>query len=155
MAVGDITRVWSAAAEVAWSSGGPASLADAAFTGLTDEVDAAAGGAKVLDIQVAAKVTTAAGSPATQAHVAIWAATPADDSNYGGSANWVLVGVCFVPTAATAAWSPKFSLAAAFGGALPKLFKLALENRTGLALAAGADATEVYITRQHANVQAS
>ena len=61
MAVGDITRVWSAAAEVAWSSGGPASLADAAFTGLTDEVDADAGGAKVLDIQVAAKVTTASG----------------------------------------------------------------------------------------------
>ena len=46
-------------------------------------------------------------------------------------------------------------MAAAFGGALPKLFKLALENRTGLALAAGADDTEVYITRQHANVQAS
>jgi hypothetical protein len=143
------------ARSTAWSSDGPASLADAAFTGLTDEVDADAGGAKVLDVQVSAKVTTGAGSPATQSHVAIWAATPADDSNYGGSANWVLVGVCFAPTAATAAWSPKFSLAAAFGGALPKLFKLALENGTGLALAAGADDTEVYITRQHANVQAS
>ena len=71
MAVGDVTRVWSAAAEVAWSSGGPASLADAAFTGLTDEVQSDAGGAKVLDIQVAAKVTTASGSPATQSHVAI------------------------------------------------------------------------------------
>lgn len=151
MASGDTSLKWgSAGNELTWSSGGPASLADGSFTSLSDELSIG-GLDPVIDVLVAVKVTPGS-SPGSDGFVQLYAVSKADGANYpGDSENYINLGRPVMVNAASAHYSPQFSLAEAFGGVLPAAVKLALENQSGAALAAGADATEVYYQKVYAH----
>jgi hypothetical protein len=69
----------------------------------------------------------------------VFAAGRADGTNYPAEgANWQRVGPgTAVAAVSTTYYSPKYSLAAAFGGVLPRYAKVALFNRAGATLGNG------------------
>lgn len=150
MAAGDIKWVYGAATEVAWASGGPQNLANATFSGLSDELDVDA--LDAVDLLVGVKFTPAA-APSAGGFVRVWVASAMDGANYPANAqNYLLVGAAVQAVNTSAHRSVQFSVAEAFGGVLPPKLKIAIENQTGVALSNVADANEAYYQAVHANV---
>jgi hypothetical protein len=152
---GDLTYQWGTAGNVvAWTSGGPESLSDDSYTSLSDEIDLA-GLDNALDLLVSARLRTAAGSIGSDPYCHIFAAAPADGISYPDDPdNWQPVGKAIdVPAADTVAYSSQFSVAQSFGGVLPARLRLALYNKTGLALNATTSDVDLYYQVVYANVQ--
>lgn len=152
-AAGDISLKWVAAQE--YTIGGYQNLANAAYA-LGNELDLSALD-NVVDLLIGSKHKTASGTLAADPFVQLYALAPADGSNYPAAAvNYRPVGDPIVVAAAsTQEYSNLYSIAEAFGGVLPGKIKLAVENRTGLAMSNVADECEIYFVLVYANLQGS
>ena len=89
--------------------------------------------------------------------VQLYALAPIDGTNYpAAEVSWRPVGDPIVAAAAnTQEYSNLYSIAETFGGVLPGRIKLAVENRTGLAMSNTADECEIYYVLVYANLQGS
>lgn len=103
-----------------------------------------------LDALVYVKAKLQAGAPATSAYIAVYAYASEDGTNYTDNAtgtnaaltmrtptNLKLIGLIVTPTANGATWkSNPMSVAAAFGGILPRKWGIVVENQSGFAISA-------------------
>lgn len=146
MASGDITIKHGASAEVIWTTeaDGPRNLGDDTLSLLSDEQTIAA---PVVDILISLKFKTIVGSLQTNPSIFIYVSSPGDGTNYPpvNRDGMLLIGrPVRVNASDTQEVSSQFSLAAAFGGALPEKYKIAVYNDAGIALSNVADENEVY-----------
>lgn len=95
-----------------------------------------------LDDLVEVVLTTAASGVNSDGYAEVWAAASLDNTNYGDSANQQLLGIVNTKTASTV-YRKTFSVGDAFGGKLPKYYKIAVVNRSGAALAASGNSVSV------------
>lgn len=123
---------------------GMASLA----TGTARESAAVDNGTNLyLDALVSVTVKTAAGTPGSDGLVYVYAYGSEDGTNFGDNAtgsdagltmrtttNLALIGVIACPTASTTYVGQPMSVAAAFGGRLPRKWGVVVENKTNLSL---------------------
>lgn len=146
MAVGDITIKHGSSSEVVWTTeaDGPRNLADNALSLLSDEQTVVA---PAVDVLISVKFKTIVGSLQTNPAVFIYVSSRGDGTNYPpvNRDGMLLVGrPVRVNASDTQEVSSQFSLAAAFGGALPEFYKIAVFNDAGIALSDNANENEVY-----------
>lgn len=159
-AVGDSITKYLASTTVGWAAGsGPDGLANSLYAQLSDEVFVSSFSTDGLtDILVSGKTGTGSGTLAANPFVQIFAAAPVN-SIYPDQANYSRVGKGIViTTGSTDTRGQNYSLASAFGGALPARVKFTLLDRSGLALggsAGGQAVTQVFIEPQYINTKLS
>lgn len=99
-----------------------------------------------LDALVSVIAAMGAGTPGSDGLIYVWAYGSEDGTNYGDNAtgsegaltmrtpsNLRLIGTIAVPTASVTYKSQPMSVAAAFGGRMPRKWGIVVENKTNLA----------------------
>lgn len=144
MAQGDILLKYGSATELTWTSGGPASLADATLTSLSDTLTIT--GNTIIDVAFQMKVKTIAGTLIAPKSVTLLLAGSLDDTNYPEAVVDTLsvTAVQLIQAADTSEFSDIFMLSQAFGGNIPPYVKAAMFNDSGLALSSTANDVELF-----------
>ena len=138
-AVGETILKWLATTQWPMTGTPLDALATVTYSALLNELDLTTLTPDgIVDLLISAKVVTGAGALGSNPFCAVFAAGRADGTNYPDNLNYNRVGQGIVVAAvSTTYYGPKYSLAAAFGGVLPRYVKPALFNRTGATLGNG------------------
>ena len=145
-----------------------ASLAASTTTGVAASAAATTSTTNnVVDAMVTVTITVGAHTPSATTNILIWAVGSEDGTTYAGAQsgsvesfgadsaetidvdgnNMNYLGAIHCHTASVQYISKPFSIAAAFGGVMPRKWQIVVQNQTGTALAAsghGVDYTEIY-----------
>jgi hypothetical protein len=143
----DISLSWGANTELLWSAASfPVSLANAANSASSDTLDVAALN-PVIDVLITMKMRTP--TLATNGSVYLYALSSLDNSNFTNNftGEAVLIGAMTLNAINNSEYSAAFSVARAFGGAIPPYLKFFVRNETGGTLSATLGHSQVFYAK--------